>query len=158
MKKSLAALFCVLALVGVSCGAKGSESSSSDEEGGSSETTVATGTDASWGDLESPCGEGDASVAEGEGPATDKLLLGVANDRNSEIRPGLNAEFWDAAVAYTEWCNAQGGIQGLPLEPVDLDGGVVNVEAAMTKACTDVSQPSRSSVAATFFAPFFVGR
>ena len=138
MKKSLAALFCVLALVGVSCGASGSDSSSS-EENGSTETTTATGTDAAmWGDLESPCGEGDASLAEGEGPATDKLLLGVANDRASEIRPGLNAEFWDAAVAFTEWCNDQGGIQGLPLEPVDLDGGVINVEAAMTKACTGV--------------------
>jgi len=91
-----------------------------------------------WGDLESPCGPGDASVAEGEGPSTDTLYLGVANDRASEIRPGLNAEFWDAAVAYAGWCNEQGGIQGVPIELVDLDGGVTNVEAAMTKACTGV--------------------
>ncbi len=127
-----------LTMVLAACGASGSDSADEDE-GGSSETTVAQGDDAAmWGDLESPCSEGDASVAEGEGPSTDTLKIGVPNDRNSEIRPGLNAEFWDAAVAYTEWCNAQGGIQGVPLEPVDIDGGVTNVEAAMTKACTDV--------------------
>jgi len=139
VKKSLLLLVCVLALVAAACGASGDSSSAEEEEGGSSETTVAEGESAAmWGDLESPCGEGEATVAEGEGPSTDTLHLGVANDRNSEIRPGLNAEFWDAAVAYAEWCNAQGGIQGLPIELVDLDGGVVNVEAAMTKACTQV--------------------
>ena len=92
----------------------------------------------SFGDLDSPCGKGDASVAEGEGPSTDKLLIGVPNDRSADIRPGLNKEFWDTAQAYQKWCNDQGGIQGLPIELVDLDGQVTNVEAAMTKACTEV--------------------
>ena len=138
MKRSLAVLLCTLAVLATACGASGSDSATDESEGGS-ETTVAQGDDvAMWGDLESPCGEGEASVAEGEGPSTDTLKIGVPNDRNSDIRPGLNAEFWDAAVAYTEWCNAQGGIQGVPLEPVDIDGGVLNVEAAMTKACTEV--------------------
>ena len=116
MKRSLAVLLCVLALAASACGASG-ESSGEESDEGVTETTAATGDDAAmWGDLESPCGEGDASVKEGEGPATDKLYLGVPNDRNSEIRPGLNAEFWDAAVAYAGWCNDQGGIQGLPIE------------------------------------------
>ncbi len=137
MKRSLAILACVVALVASACGASGDETGT-EEEGGATETTLAEGTSTKWGDLESPCGEGDASVAEGEGPSTDTLQIGVANDRNSEIRPGLNAEFWDASVAFSEWCNAQGGIQGLPIELVDIDGGVTNVEAAMTKACTDV--------------------
>ena len=140
MKRSLIILVCALALFAASCGAKGSSTdASSENEGGSTETTAASGTDAAmWGDLESPCGKGSASVAPGEGPSTDTLFLGVANDRNSQIRPGLNAEFWDAAVAFTEWCNAQGGIQGVPLSPVDIDGGVTNVEAGMTTACNSV--------------------
>jgi len=136
LKRSLAILACVVALVASACGASGDETGAEEEEGTS--TTLAEGTSTKWGDLESPCGEGDATVAEGEGPSRDALPIGVANDRNSDIRPGLNAEFWDAAVAFSEWCNAQGGIQGLPIEVVDIDGGVVNVEAAMTKACTDV--------------------
>ena len=137
MKRSLAILACVVALVASACGASGDEAGTEDE-GETTETTAAESTSAKWGDLESPCGEGDATVAEGEGPSTDTLQIGVATDRNSDIRPGLNAEFWDASVAFSEWCNAQGGIQGLPIELVDIDGGVVNVEAAMTKACTDV--------------------
>jgi len=140
VKRSLLILVCAVALVAAACGAKSSSNNSASEnEGGSTKTTAAAGTDAAmWGDLKSPCGKGSASVAPGEGPSTDTLFLGVANDRNSEIRPGLNKEFWDAAVAYTDWCNAQGGIQGVPLSPVDIDGGVVNVEAGMTKACNAV--------------------
>ncbi len=136
MKRTLAILVCAVALVATACGASGDEEVTENE--GETATTVASGDDASFGDLPSPCGDGDASVAEGEGPATDKLLLGVANDRSADIRPGLNKEFWDTAQAYEKWCNDQGGIQGLPIELVDLDGQVTNVEAAMTKACTEV--------------------
>ncbi len=137
MKRTLAILVCALSLVGAACGASGDETGTENEEGGTEETTPSA-SDEGFGDLESPCGEGDATVAEGEGPATDKLYLGVANDRSAEIRPGLNKEFWDTAEAYAGWCNAQGGIQGLPIELVDLDGQVTNVEAAMTTACTGV--------------------
>lgn len=137
MKRSLAILLCAVALVASACGASGDEEVTEDEE--STETTAAGGADtASFGDLESPCGEGDATVAEGEGSSTDTMRIGVANDRASDIRPGLNKELWDASQAYAEWCNDQGGIQGLPIELVDLDGQVVNVEAAMTRACDDV--------------------
>lgn len=105
MKRSLAVLLCTLAVFAAACGASGSDSA--EEPEGGTETTEATGDEvAMWGDLESPCSEGDATVAEGEGPSTDTLQIGVANDRNSDVRPGLNAEFWDAAVAYAEWCNA----------------------------------------------------
>lgn len=137
MKRTLAILVCAVALVATACGASGDDNASENEEE-STETTAPAADTTSFGDLESPCGDGDASVAEGEGPATDKLLIGVANDRSADIRPGLNKEFWDTAQAYEKWCNDQGGIQGLPIELVDLDGQVTNVEAAMTKACTEV--------------------
>lgn len=137
MKRTLAMLVCVLAMVATACGASGDEGAS-EEENESTQTTEAGGGSDSFGDLDSPCGEGEATVAEGEGPGTDKLFVGVANDRSAEIRPGLNKEFWDTAQAFATWCNDQGGIQGLPIELVDLDGQVVNVEAAMTTACTGV--------------------
>jgi ABC-type branched-subunit amino acid transport system substrate-binding protein len=139
VKRTLAILMCALALVAGACGASGDDEGAVEEEESSESEQGGNGSGGdAWGDLESPCGEGEATVAEGEGPATDKLMLGVANDRNAEVRPGLNAEFWDAANAYMEWCNAQGGIAGLPIELVDLDGMVLNVEAAMTKACDGV--------------------
>ena len=139
MKRTLAILMCAMALLAGACGASGDEEGATEEEEGTEVEQGGGDSDgAMWGDLESPCGDGDATVAEGEGPATDKLMLGVANDRNAEVRPGLNAEFWDGANAFAEWCNAQGGIEGLEIELVDLDGQVLNVEAAMTKACTGV--------------------
>lgn len=127
-----------LALVAGACGARGA--SKVESEGGST-TTAAKGASASttWGDLPSPCGEGQFKVKDGEGGAgTDKLYIGVANDRGSDIRPGLNKEFWDAAQAFAGWCNAQGGIGGLKIEPVDLDAKLFQVEAAMAQACTGV--------------------
>ena len=137
MKRTLAALVCALALVATACGASGDDGANENEEE-STETTAPAADSVTFGDLPSPCGEGDATVADGEGPATDTLQLGVANDRSAQIRPGLNKEFWDTAQAFAKWCNDQGGIQGLPIELVDLDGQVTAVEAAMTKACTEV--------------------
>jgi hypothetical protein len=95
---------------------------------------------ASFGDLSGPCGpdvDGVAvSVAEAEaGLGTDKLYLGVANERTSQLRPGLLKELYDAGVAFSEWCNAQGGIGGLEIGLVDLDARVLEVEIAMAKAC-----------------------
>ncbi len=139
MKRTLVVALCTLSLVAAACGASGTDEAEENGENGT-ETTAAPNGDgeAMFGDLELPCGEGDASVAEGEGPSTDTLLLGVANDRTADIRPGLNKELWDTSVAFADWCNEQGGIQGLEIELVDLDGALLNVEAAMTEACDGV--------------------
>jgi len=143
MRRLLTVLFVATALVAGACGASGE----SDEPAEGTETTAGEDTEsaagaenAAFGDIETPlCGEGDFSVDPAEaGAGTDKLYIGVLNDRSSEIRPGLNKVMYDASVAYAEWCNAQGGIGGLPIEVVDLDAALFNVEAAMTEACTGV--------------------
>lgn len=129
----------VAALLATACGADG------DAEGTTTTATDGSGADEAteevmFGDLSSPCGEGEATVAAGEGPATDALVLGVANDRGADAvgRPGLNRELWEASQAFASWCNEQGGIQGLELQLVELDGKATQVEAAMTQACTGV--------------------
>ncbi|MFM7068403.1 MAG: hypothetical protein ACKOYM_02980, partial [Actinomycetes bacterium] len=139
MKRSIAVLTCALALVAAACGAKGDDKGVA--QGASSTTTAAGGSSSGvkFGDLDSPCGPGNAKVAAGEGgKGTDKLYLGVANDRGSTIRPGLNKEVWDASQSFIKWCNDQGGISGLKIEPVDLDGQLLQVQAAMTTACKSV--------------------
>ncbi len=144
MKRALAVLIAVTALVAGACGASGSDDASGEDEG--STTTEADGggtaapADGVFGDLEEPvCGEGDLTVEPSEaGIGPDKLYLGVANDRSAELRPGLNKVMYDAGVAFAGWCNEQGGIGGLPIEIVDLDAALFNVEAAMTTACNDV--------------------
>ncbi|MBS1837549.1 MAG: ABC transporter substrate-binding protein [Actinobacteria bacterium] len=127
-----------IAVIAGACGASGGSKDQS-EGGGSSTTAKATSTSSEWGDLPTPCGKGDFKVkADEAGTGADKLYLGVANDRGAEIRPGLNKELWDASQAFAGWCNAQGGIGGLQIELVDLDGKLFQVEAAMSRACTGV--------------------
>jgi len=139
MKRSLAVLLCATALLAGACGAKG-EDTATEQEGA---TTTAVDSSASavkkWGDLDSPCGSGSAKVSAAEaGTGADKLYIGIANDRGSTIRPGLNKEIYDSSLAFIKWCNDQGGISGLKIEPVDLDGQLLQVEAAMTKACKSI--------------------
>ncbi len=139
----------VVALVALTAGCAAEDSEKAQQEvNAQSGSTGASGADsgdpvagtaAKFGTMDSPCGKGDGKVKASEaGGGTDKLYLGVGNERSSEIRNGLLAEFWDTAVAFAKWCNAQGGVAGLPIEVVDLDGKVVAVEAAMAKACTGV--------------------
>ena len=135
-------LFALIALLAASCAAKGADEGASESEATveaeGEATTTPSDTD-SFGDLESPCGEGDYTVDPDQAAGSpDVLRIGVANDRTSQIRPGLNKEMWDASVAFVDWCNEQGGIGGLPIEIVDLDGKLLEVEAAMAKACNGV--------------------
>ena len=127
-----------LALVAGACGASGD----APEEGESPTTTAATGgpSDAAFGDLDELCGPGDFTVAADEAGSrgNDQLRIGIATDRASTVRPGLNKEMWDASVAFVDWCNEQGGVGGLTIDPVELSGSLFDVEAAMTLACTDV--------------------
>jgi hypothetical protein len=129
----------VAALVLTACGAGGEDDASTTTVEGGATEEAASG-QGMFGDLASPCGEGDATVADGEGPATDALVLGVPNDRGAEAvgRPGLNRELWEASQAFATWCNDQGGIQGLEVQLVELDGKATAVEAAMAQACTGV--------------------
>ncbi|MFV0317175.1 MAG: ABC transporter substrate-binding protein [Microthrixaceae bacterium] len=136
----VAAAFVTLAMLAASCAAKGADDSAGEPEGGGEEaqTTAAPAGD-KFGDLDSPCGEGDFTVeADQSGGDPDVLKIGVANDRTSQIRPGLNKEMWDASNAFAAWCNEQGGIGGLPIEIVDIDGKLLEVESAMTIACNSV--------------------
>lgn len=139
MKRAVAVVLVAVMAVVSGCGAsEDGAPEDPDDPTGTSEPTPAEA--ASFGDLEGPlCGEGDFSVEASEaGLGTDKLYIGVANDRSSDIRPGLNKAMYDASVAFAGWCNELGGIGGLPIEIVDLDAALFNVEAAMTTACTDV--------------------
>lgn len=93
----------------------------------------------SFGTLSGLCGPGEYTVETSEqGIDNAQLNIGVATDRTSEVRPGLNEELWMTSTAYADWCNNQGGIGGLEINLVELSGGLFNVEAAMTTACSDV--------------------
>ena len=146
MKRRVIGCLIVAVLVASACGAKGADEAAEKDqatkttEATTDGTTAAEGSTAKFGTLDSPCGKGDTTAtikADEAGAGTDKLYIGVGNDREG-LRPGLLKELWDGANAFVNWCNEQGGINGLLLEAVDLNGEVIKVEDAMTKACTGV--------------------
>jgi len=141
MGRRMGVLLAVTVMIAGACGSNASDSSA-EEDDASATTTEATAEadEASFGDLaEAPCGEGDFSVDPAEaGTGADKLYIGVGNDRSASVAPGLFKVNYDASVAFADWCNERGGIGGLPIEVVDLDAGVFNVEASMTTACAQV--------------------
>ena len=142
MKKALLVAV-ALALTASACTARNKVAGSEEVEGGTSSSTV-EGDDTTvseeivFGDLPSPCGSGDYTVDPSEaGKGTDKLYIGVPNDRSTTFRSALNKELWDTSVAFTAWCNEQGGIGGLPIELLDLDAKLFDVPAVMSTACRD---------------------
>ena len=94
-----------------------------------------------FGTMESPCGPateaGVPTIADGQNGGST-LKLGTQNDHGYEGAPGLTIEMLDAAKAFAGWCNEQGGIRGLQIDVVDLDGKLFNVPAAIEQACAEV--------------------
>jgi hypothetical protein len=148
----VAALAIGMAVVGAACanraddGAASSTTASADTASstvpdGGTDTTTDTSTDTTaapetlrFGDLESPCGEGDAVIADGQNGG-DRLVLATATDRGAAIAPGLTQEMYDTAVAFAAWCNEQGGIAGLEIEVFDADGKLFEVPSAIEQVC-----------------------
>lgn len=106
--------------------------------GDASGTTAADEADGeTFGTMESPCGPGDATIAEGQNGDDGVLHLAVGNDHDNPITPGLTQEMLDASEAFAGWCNEQGGIQGLQIDIIDMDGHITEAAAAMETACSE---------------------
>ncbi|MEY3680244.1 MAG: hypothetical protein RL547_856 [Actinomycetota bacterium] len=146
------ALFVVVPLLVASCANRGDETtpvstavaettSAPVDSGAPTETSVAPETPAvTFGDLESPCGPAPEGVtpvvaAAEAGGSPDRIRLAAASDKGNIAVPGLNAELYDAAVAFAGWCNAQGGVAGLPIEIIDADSKLFEVPAQMEAIC-----------------------
>ena len=142
------AVVAALALVAAACGDRGDDPSGAD--GGATATTGADGAeDASaggdgetFGDLESPCGEGDGAPQapeggpeETQGITADAIAVGTVADPGFTARPGLNQEIFDAGEAFVGWCNEQGGINGRRLELTLHDAKYTEYQARMEEAC-----------------------
>jgi hypothetical protein len=97
---------------------------------------------AEFGTLTDVCGPGDGSAtveaSQNGGGGNDVIKVGTPTDKGFEIQPGLNIEMEDAAKAFVGWCNSLGGVQGLRLELVELDGQVLQVPAVIEQACDEV--------------------
>lgn len=136
------ALTTVAALVLTACGRSddGTEAAEDEESNGGSpgeEASDSSLADGEFGDLGVVCQDGDASGSPDVGVTDDAINVGVINDRTSDIRPGLTQEMYDTAVAFTEWCNDNGGINGRELVLNDRDAALLEYPDRITEACDE---------------------
>ena len=142
IRRSWLRLLCVLlvaALVGAACGSdRGDDGSAAAPDDPGTTEPENTG-DASFGDLESPCGGEDEGNEAGEqGVAADAITIGYGDDAGFTGSPGLNHQQSDAVKALIEWCNEQGGINGRRIEGKYYDAKITEVNNVMQQACGEV--------------------
>lgn len=105
---------------------------------GAATTTAATPAAEMFGDMEWPCGPGDASGATDQGISDEAITIGIGDDRGFAGSPGLNKAQTDAVEAFIAECNALGGINGRTIEYNVYDAAITNVATAMLDACDQV--------------------
>ena len=126
---------CAAALALVTLAGCGGERSGDAVTGDNDNGSSAAATSGTFGDLESPCGDGDASGSTDQGISDDAIKIGYGDDSGFQYAPGLNEDVGDAVAAMIDWCNDQGGINGRQIEGTHYDAKLLEAATAMQKAC-----------------------
>lgn len=127
-----AAAASILLLVPACSSDRGGDDPNEGDESAAAGTELPTDT---FGDLESPCGEGDASGATDQGVTDDSITIGYGDDKGFTATPGLNQEMGDAMAAFIEWCNGLGGINGRELVGNRYDAAIFESAQVMKESC-----------------------
>lgn len=127
-----AGAFLALSLVGAACG---SDRKTDTNAGGGASTTEKKAVEGGFGDMESPCGKGDAKGATEQGVTDTKISIGYGDDAGFSASKGLNHEIGDAVGAFVKWCNGLGGINGRQVEGKYYDAKLTEVNNVMLDAC-----------------------
>jgi ABC-type branched-subunit amino acid transport system substrate-binding protein len=88
-----------------------------------------------WPGLGKICGPGPGGASSGRGVGAKSLDIATFADPNNSVQPGLNIQLFQAANAFSKWCNASGGIDGRKLVVHDRDGGLFNAAQVTSQAC-----------------------
>jgi ABC-type branched-subunit amino acid transport system substrate-binding protein len=131
----------VVALLAAACGAEREDDGSGVVPTSAPPTTTAPAEGSAepvrFGDLEFPCGPGDAAGATDVGVTDGEIVIGYGDDAGSPVAPGTGHEMSDAIEALVERCNELGGIAGRPIRAQYYDAAVLDVATAVTQACAD---------------------
>jgi hypothetical protein len=88
-----------------------------------------------FGDLDWPCGPGDASGSTDQGVTDEMILIGGGDDRGFVGALGLNITQTDTIKALVDVCNDMGGILGRKLDVELYDAKIFEVSAVWLDAC-----------------------
>ena len=150
MVRRFLGVLAILALLGAGC----SRSSKDVETGATSDKSTTSGSPATggdgggggggsnlpkggFGDLKTVCSKGTPKGSSDKGVTDSEIKVGTISDKGAQIRPGLNKEMYDSAVAFTKWCNEHGGILGRKLTLTDLDAKLFEYPSVITKGCQE---------------------
>jgi ABC-type branched-subunit amino acid transport system substrate-binding protein len=131
----------VVATVGVAaaaCGRSSNVPTGGTATGAPSAQPSASGsaqTAGSFGTLSKVCAPGPGTGGSGRGISGKTIHVGVMADPGAAAAPGLEQEFFDAADAFTKWCNAAGGINGRTIVVDKLDAKLFSGAAEVIQAC-----------------------
>lgn len=125
----------VLSLILGACGSDREPSAATESADPVAPATDPSGAGPTFGTLENPCGDGDASGATDQGVTDTEIAIGYGDDAGFAGSPGLNHEMGDAMRAFVDWCNEQGGILGREVVGHYYDAKVTDVNNVMTTAC-----------------------
>ena len=145
----LTALAALSVLALAACSSSGSSSSSSSTGSSSNPSVTASaastqggGTAAgstaagSFGTLGQVCGPGSATGATATGVTDSSIEAAVIADINVPGAPGLLQPMWDSATAFTDWCNAAGGINGRKIILDKRDSAETDYLPQVESSCT----------------------
>lgn len=143
MRVRIAAMLCVATLVLAGCGTRSQDAQQNPTpEGGggsSSNGTAAPAEEAGFGTMENPCGPnetGTPNTASAPGVTEDEIIVTTISDPGG-LRAGLNQGIFDSMVAFGEWCNSFGGINGRKVVVMQRDAKIFEYLQRISEACTD---------------------
>ena len=149
VKTRALALICVAAVLLAACGSRNPDAAQSAQgsNNGAQPTTSGTaapgggggGGEDDFGTLPNPCGEnesGETLTATGTGVTEDEIVLTTIADPGG-AKPGLNQGMLDSMVAFADWCNTFGGINGRKVSVIERDGKIFEYQQRVTEACAD---------------------
>ncbi len=133
------AILAVVLLAGLTaCSRSDSTSTSNSTTGGGTGSSGAPA-NGQFGTLTTPeCGPapaGETNTASAPGVTATGINVGTIADPGFAGAPGLNQELFDASVAFTDWCNSLGGVNGRKLQLDQLDAKIFDFKQRILDAC-----------------------
>lgn len=142
--RTLAAL-CAAALLLAGCGSRNQQAAEDAQNQNANGQATTGGTSApsggsdTFGTLPNPCGPNEAGGTNGDtdtGVTADEIVITTIADPGG-AKPGLNQGMFDSMVAFGDWCNSFGGINGRKVKVVERDGKIFEYQQRVVEACAD---------------------